>query len=163
MITSKLLLVAALSAPVAELPDNVNLKQVECLATAVYYEAKSEPLKGQIAVAEVTMNRVANSKFPNTPCKVVKFAVKSKKSGKLVCAYSWFCHKKEVAIRFAKKNISAIKQYKRATEVAIKVLSGEVKEHTDGATHFFNPRLANPRWKRRMVRTVVIGNHDFYR
>jgi len=45
---------------------------VICLATAIYFEARSEPLDGQVAVANVIMNRVASDKFPNSPCEVVK-------------------------------------------------------------------------------------------
>ena len=46
--------------------------EVVCIAMAIYFEARSEPLDGQVAVANTIMNRVASPKFPDTPCQVVK-------------------------------------------------------------------------------------------
>ena len=48
------------------------ISAIVCLATAIYYESRSEPLEGQVAVGNVIMNRVASDKFPNSPCEVVK-------------------------------------------------------------------------------------------
>ena len=58
---------------------------IMCLALNIYFEARSEPIQGQIAVAEVTLNRVASEKHPDTICGVVK---QSNKNG---CAFSWYC------------------------------------------------------------------------
>ena len=56
-----------------------------CLALNIYFEARNQPTSGQIAVAEVTLNRVASRNYPNTVCGVVK---QSNKNG---CAFSWYC------------------------------------------------------------------------
>lgn len=52
-------------------PVEAGEKQIQCLAKNIYYEARGEPESGQYAVAHVTLNRVADTRFPNTICKVV--------------------------------------------------------------------------------------------
>ena len=67
-------------------------QETECLSKNIYFEARDQVTKGQIAVALVTINRVKSKRFPNTICKVVKQA--SYKNGKVVrnrCHFSWFC------------------------------------------------------------------------
>ena len=59
-----------------------------CLALNVYFEARSEPIAGKIAVAEVTLNRVASQDYPNTICEVV---LQENQNG---CSFSWWCDKK---------------------------------------------------------------------
>ena len=56
-----------------------------CLALNIYFEARSEPIQGQIAIAEVTLNRVASANFPNDVCSVV---LQDNNSG---CQFSWWC------------------------------------------------------------------------
>ena len=64
-------------------------KDLECLALNIYREAGHEPFEGKVAVAQVTLNRVVDSRFPNTVCDVVyeKTAVYSK----VICQFSWYC------------------------------------------------------------------------
>lgn len=64
-------------------------KEIECLAQNIYFEAKSESLKGQIAVGLVTINRVLSEKYPNTICEVVWQKRKHPKTGKWVAQFSW--------------------------------------------------------------------------
>jgi N-acetylmuramoyl-L-alanine amidase len=56
-----------------------------CLALNIYFEARSEPIQGQIAIAEVTLNRVASPNFPNDVCSVV---LQDNSAG---CQFSWWC------------------------------------------------------------------------
>ena len=58
---------------------------IMCLALNIYFEARDQPLNGQVAVAEVTLNRVTSKKHPNTICGVVK------QSNSKGCAFSWYC------------------------------------------------------------------------
>lgn len=69
MIASLLLLSFSLAAPVV--PSLPSISELKCLAANVYREARGEPISGQIAVAKVTLNRVADKRFPKTICKVV--------------------------------------------------------------------------------------------
>ena len=69
-----------------------------CLALNTYHEAKNQSMIGQIATAQVVMNRVADSRYPNTVCEVVKQGPKYKGSDVPVrhkCQFSWFCDGKD--------------------------------------------------------------------
>ena len=65
-----------------------------CMALNIYHEARNQSMVGQVAVAEVVMNRVEDSRFPDTICEVVKQAVTYKNTDKPVlhkCQFSWYC------------------------------------------------------------------------
>ena len=156
---------------------------VMCLALNLYHEARSEPLKGQLAVAHVVMNRVNDPQFPQTVCGVIKqktsFAVPSevvtehkKEVGfgpwkkiettietnivftkKVVCQFSWFCEK-------TLKKPKDKETFNEMVELAKAVLAGETEDPTDGAK-FFHSKKVKPGWKRQRV--AVIGQHIFYK
>lgn len=173
MITAKLLLVYILqSADINGLSvdtTNINQQEAYCLAQNVYYEARSEDIKGQFAVASVTLNRMKDSRFPNTVCDVVQFSIKSKITNTIVCAFSWYCENnrkgREIPVRNkdGSENQAVIEQFRTASIVAISVLAGGIPDNTFGATHFHNPFVSNPAWKKEMKKTIRVGNHDFYR
>lgn len=170
MITAKLLLVyllhttniVGINVPTL----NIDPVQAYCLAENIFYEARNESIQGQFAVASVTINRVNDSRFPDTICNVVKQTAISKVSKKIVCAFSWYCERdKEIPVtnKDGSINQNVVDQFQIASIVAITALSGEVTDNTNGATHFCNPHLSNPMWKREMTKTMRIGNHDFYK
>jgi spore germination cell wall hydrolase CwlJ-like protein len=136
--------------------------QLECLAKNIYYEARGESIKGQIAVARVVMNRVRHHAFGNTPCKVINQAnlitVNDADTGEekkvKVCQFSWVCEPNAPL----NKN-SAV--YQRALQIAKEVLKYDA--HADllpRNTLFFHSVNVNPNWGYRRV--AVIGNHVFY-
>jgi N-acetylmuramoyl-L-alanine amidase len=127
--------------------DTDRARQVRCLAEAVYYEAKGEPLRGQQAVAEVVANRVASRAYPNTFCGVVY-----QRSAR-VCQFSWAC-----SPRRAPSGI----QWQRANEIAERVVDGWRPGVARGATHFHATFVA-PSWSRVYRRVATIGGHMFYR
>ena len=127
---------------------DVQAQEIECLAQNLYYEARGESTKGQIAVGMVTMNRVKSPGYPDTVCGVV--TQKHKKT----CQFSWVCNKKLPRI---KEDI-----YENTKELAHKIYHGEVKDITRGATHFHNHTVV-PIWAQTKRMTVQIGNHFFYR
>ena len=173
MITAKILLAYLLStAGGADLgidTSRVDLDQAYCLAENIYYEARNEDIKGQFAVASVTLNRANDARFPNTICGVVKYSIKSKRSNKLVCAFSWYCENdkkgREIPVRNKDGSINqqVVDQFQVASMVAITVLGGNVEDYTRGATHFHNPFRSQPDWRHQLVKTMSIGNHDFYK
>ena len=65
-------------------------RQLDCLARNIYHEAGHEPFEGKVAVAQVTMNRARDSKFPIDVCGVV--FQKNIFMEKVVCQFSWYCH-----------------------------------------------------------------------
>lgn len=173
MITAKMLLTYFLQTVSIVSPDvdvsGVDINQAYCLAKNVYYESRSEDIKGQFAVASVTINRVNDERWPDTVCGVVRQITISNKSKKKVCAFSWYCEKdkggKDIAIlrKDGTINQRVVDQFQVATMVAITTLAGSVDDNTRGATHFHNPFTSDPAWRFELTRTMRVGNHDFYR
>ena len=130
-----------------------------CLALNTYHEAKNQSMVGQIAVAEVVMNRVADRRYPNTVCEVVKQGPKYKGSDIPVrhkCQFSWFCDGKSDI----PKNEKA---WKKAQDYAYLVLNNRIQiDVTEGATHY-HATYVKPSWAKTKTRTTRIETHIFYR
>ena len=135
-----------------------------CLALNTYHEAKNQSLVGQIATAQVVMNRVADDRYPNTVCEVVKqgphrpswenpekeYPVKHR------CQFSWYCDGKSDV----PKNEKA---WKKAQDYAYLVLYNRINlDVTEGATHY-HATYVRPAWARTKTRTTRIEKHIFYR
>ena len=131
-----------------------------CLALNVYHEAKNQPFIGQVAVAQVVMNRVYDERYPNTVCEVVKQGPKYKGSDVPVrhkCQFSWFCDGKSDEPKRDSK------EWFKAQDYARIVLSGRiVLDVTEGATHY-HATYVKPSWARTKTRTTRIESHIFYR
>ena len=131
-----------------------------CLALNTYHEAKNQSMVGQVATAQVVMNRVADSRYPNTVCEVVKQGPKYKGSDVPVrhkCQFSWFCDGKSDE---PKKDSEA---WFKAQDYARIVLSGRiVLDVTEGATHY-HATYVRPSWAKTKTRTTRIESHIFYR
>ena len=136
-----------------------------CLALNTYHEAKNQSMIGQVATAQVVMNRVADSRFPNTVCEVVKqgqhrpswkepnveHPVRHK------CQFSWFCDGKSDEPRRDSK------EWFKAQDYARIVLSGRIAlDVTEGATHY-HATYVKPSWAKTKTRTTRIESHIFYR
>jgi spore germination cell wall hydrolase CwlJ-like protein len=141
----------------------IDPEQAYCLAENIYYESRNEDIRGQIAVASVTVNRAKDPRFPGTICEVVKFTAPSKITNKPVCAFSWYCENDKKGKTIIIKNDHIREQFETAAKIAIEVLAGSIEDNTQGATHFHNPFTSFPTWRLQMKKTMVIGNHAFYR
>lgn len=128
-------------------------QDLNCLARNIYHEARGEPIDGQYAVAEVTMNRVASKHYPNTVCDVVyqkNFDVIRKRN---VSAFSW-----------TELDMTAPldgKIWKRTWKIAEEVYDEEAEPRVEGAL-FYHSRYIRPRWSRRKRHIAKIGRHIFY-
>ena len=118
-------------------------QEINCLAKNIYHEARGESFQGQIAVALVTVNRVASKLFSNTVCGVV-YAHKQ---------FSWTQNKN--------KKITDEKAWSSALKLATAVLSKQVYEPKFTAI-YFHTRQVKPKWAKTKVITARIGNHIFY-
>ncbi|KUF12013.1 cell wall hydrolase [Pseudoponticoccus marisrubri] len=148
--------VAATAEEVASFSRNTGAAQVggaewRCLAEALYFEARGESLKGQMAVAEVIMNRVDSPRYPNSVCGVINQGT----GRKYACQFTYTCdgHPEHIAEPGA---------WERVGQVARKMLSGAPRTLTKGATHYHTTAV-NPKWARVFPRTAAIGVHRFYR
>lgn len=125
--------------------------QWQCLAEAVYFESRGEPLAGQIAVAEVVLNRTDSPSYPGSVCGVTKQGAGSGRG----CQFSYACDGHPDTMR------SGVAR-ERAGKIARMLIDGRPRTVTDGATHFHATRV-RPDWSRRFARTAAIGHHIFYR
>ncbi|MCA0433637.1 MAG: cell wall hydrolase [Proteobacteria bacterium] len=123
-----------------------------CLARAVYFEARSETEMGQIAVAKVIMNRVKDPNYPKTVCGVVYQGSQRRNS----CQFSFACD----GLPDDVKNPAA---WSRSKKIAQKVMSGDYKmvDAMSKATNY-HADYVKPRWARSMKKIVKIGTHIFY-
>lgn len=123
----------------------------QCLAEAVYFEARGETLKGQFAVAEVILNRVESPNYPGSVCGVVRQG-----TGQVgACQFSYTCDGRPEVI-------SDAAAWERAGKIARLMLDGNDRPLTDGATHFHTV-TAKPVWSHIFDQTARIGAHLFYR
>lgn len=128
-------------------------QQWRCLAEALYFEARGEDLAGQVAVAEVILNRVDSGAFPKTVCAVIR---QGASSGKLnACQFSFKCDGRS-------EDIAERDAFERVGRVARVMLDGMPRILTHGAT-YYHTNAVRPRWARRFEETAEIGPHLFYR
>ena len=128
-------------------------QQVDCLAKNIYHEAKSEPREGQVAVALVTLNRLASGNYANDVCGVVN----QKTNG--VCQFSWVCQP-FIATKSLTSNTNSL--YNDIRNVAVYVIMNydNIHDVTKGAT-FYHADYVNPQWG--LPKTTQIGRHIFYK
>ena len=136
-----------------ELLAQVFLQQGNCLADAMYYEARGEGRSGQMAIAEVVYNRMRSGYYPRTICGVV-FEGSQLHTG---CQFSFTCG----GVMDRPKS-SAV--WRRTQRLALQIVTGIVQlgDTTGGALSFHAEDVA-PGWADTMSRTIQIGHHIFYR
>jgi N-acetylmuramoyl-L-alanine amidase len=124
-------------------PVEARLTDIECLARNIYHEARGEPLEGQLAVAQVTLNRVQSDKYQNTVCGVV------------------YAHRQFSWTNSGTKKIKNAKAWRAALDVSRAVLTQSVALPKFAAMHF-HTRQVRPTWAKNKQIVAVIGNHIFY-
>lgn len=128
------------------------LRQRRCLATAIYFEARGEPVRGQLAVAQVVMNRVRSSLYPDTVCGVV-YQGQLRRTG---CQFSFTCDGIADVPRDKAKWIES-------NELARRMTDGETWLKDIGHATNYHANYVKPRWRREMTRIKQLGRHIFYR
>jgi spore germination cell wall hydrolase CwlJ-like protein len=123
-----------------------------CLANAIYFEARSEPLKGQIAVAQVVMNRVFSGFYPANVCGVVY----QNAQRHLACQFTFACDGKS-------KAINERAAWARANRIAKQTLDGKLYETAVGTSTHYHAVYVHPNWVHEMKKFVRFGIHNFYR
>lgn len=150
------LLAADVSAPS---PDKPPLdSEVYCLALNIYHEARGEDYLAQLAVADVTMNRVESKAFPNSVCEVVTEAkMKLDWRGDAVpirhqCQFSWFCD-----------GMDDTPEDGLGWRNALAVATNEDFRGITRGALFYHSTSVMPFWANSFIRLGTIGNHVFYR
>lgn len=127
-----------------------------CMAMNIYHEARNESTVGQMAVAQVVMNRVEDDRFPDDVCAVVTQGIHWESiPAKNRCQFSWYCDGLSDQPRNAKA-------FERSQEIAAMVLEGWTGTYFDGATHYHADYVL-PNWAHHHTRIVKIDSHIFYR
>jgi spore germination cell wall hydrolase CwlJ-like protein len=127
-------------------------KEQACLANGIYFEARSESVRGQAAVAQVILNRVRNPTYPNSICGVVY----QNDSWFNRCQFSFACDGR-------KKRIDSPAAYKTAQEIAMAVTAGKIFIPEVGSSTHYYAQYVHPGWARTMQKMTKIGLHIFYR
>ena len=158
---------------VEELYTEQNRPELYCLAQNIYFEAKSEPLAGQYAVADVVLNRVNDTRYPNSICEVVregpiKESWKTKQDPNLSdderiyypkknrCQFSWYCDGKTDKVRDQDA-------WRKAQVIAYKIVhTDKMRGITEGATHY-HADYVSPKWANEIQLVGTISTHIFYR
>ena len=130
-------------------------RQLTCLARNVFYEANGEPMAGQMAVAQVTVNRSKSGLFPNDLCAVV--AQTTVVGDDKVCQFSWYCDSRTNKTKVIDKNSPS---YIAAKKVLV---DGQKVAKIDKDVMWFHEDSVkvNPRWPHKVA--TKIGNHVFYK
>ena len=124
-----------------------------CLARNIYHESRGEPIAGQYAVAEVTLNRVDSRRFPDTVCEVVYEKRFDSGRNRLVGAFSW--------TEFDSVSEPTGIEWRRARRAA-ETIYDKQHEPTIPDALFYHADSIEPRWAKTKVRIAKIGSHIFY-
>ena len=126
--------------------------EADCMAEAIYYEARSESLAGQLAVTEVVMNRVASDFYPNSVCGVV-YQGSTRRTG---CQFSFTC---DGSMDYQPRGDA----WDRAQHISAHVLTGGARSTLTGDATHYHTDYVSPYWHHGLVKTKTIGTHIFYR
>ncbi|MBV8792110.1 MAG: cell wall hydrolase [Pseudolabrys sp.] len=127
-------------------------KAERCLANAIYFEARSEPVRGQMAVAQVVVNRAFSGFYPNDICGVVY----QNAQRHLSCQFTFACDGK-------RKVINERGNWARANRIAKQTLDGQIYIPEVGKSTHYHASYVRPNWVHEMKRLVRYGLHSFYR
>jgi spore germination cell wall hydrolase CwlJ-like protein len=124
----------------------------KCLAEAVYFEARGEPVRGQVAVAQVVMNRVFSGFYPGNVCGVVY----QNAHRHLACQFTFACDNVRDVVR-------EHELWSQAKQIARDTMDGKLWLPEIGKSTHYHASWVNPWWVRTMRKNARIGVHSFYR
>lgn len=127
------------------------LTEADCLARAIYFEARSESEVGQLAVAKVVLNRVKDPAYPKSICQVVYQGSQRPNA----CQFSFACD----GISDEPKQREA---WKKSKQIASRALAGDQSIQILGAATYYHADYVTPKWSSSFKRLIKIGRHIFY-
>lgn len=146
LVLKEVVLAVNLLTSTPNLPADVSVVDLTCMAKNIYFEARGEKDSGRAAVAFVTLNRVHSDNFPDSICEVVQQDEQ----------FSWLSDgKSDIPKDWP--------SYRRAMLIGAEVMADAYLDPTDGATHYFAHELVNPYWADVFTTTAQIGGHTFKR
>jgi spore germination cell wall hydrolase CwlJ-like protein len=127
-------------------------REEKCLSEVIYFEARGEAVRGQIAVAQVVMNRVFSGKYPNTVCGVVY----QNKHRHMACQFTFACDNYADVIREPD-------MWERAKKISKAMLDGQIWLPEVGKSTHYHAYYVHPSWVHEMTKLWKFGVHTFYR
>src|SRR5262245_44073367 len=134
------------------LDEDTRAKSEKCLAEAIYFESRGEAVRGQMAVAQVILNRVFSGKYPNTVCGVVY----QNAHRRLHCQFTFACDGIPDIVREPD-------MWERAQTIAAEMLDGKLWLPEVGKATHYHAYWVHPGWVREMTKMHRLGVHTFYR
>ena len=128
------------------------VKSEKCLTEVIYFEARGEAVRGQMAVAQVVLNRVFSGKYPNTVCGVVY----QNSHRHLACQFTFACDRIADVVREPD-------MWERAKTIASEMLDGKLWLPEVGKATHYHAYWVRPSWVREMTKMHKLGVHTFYR
>ena len=149
------------TAPVLTWEPLIAQSEIECMAKNIYFEAAVESTAGQLAVAQVTLNRVKSKHYPNSVCEVVYEGPKDANGfpKRDRCQFSWYCDGKGDE----PKNKGKLWNTSHSLAKYVLTRQRDLIDITDGATHYYATYIDAPRWARQKRITTSIDQHIFFR
>jgi hypothetical protein len=130
----------------------VSDKELWCLATAIYFEARGESYRGQVAVAQVVLNRTKDHRYPNTICGVVY----QNQTQRNACQFSFACDG-------IPETINDRTSWAQAEDIAKRFTAGQLYLTEVGDATHYHATYVRPAWAPRMNKVTQIGLHVFYK
>lgn len=141
-----------LSAPAIRMQEKALEGERRCLAAGIYFEARGESTLGQMAVAEVILNRVESGEYPDTICGVVYQGAKRHNG----CQFSFACDGK---VEVPHNRLA----WRKSQRLARYIMSGQLRREIVGQSLFYHADYVRPYWSQHMVEVAKVGRHIFYR
>ena len=158
------LILGSITVAYAEVEKRASAESLRCLALNIYYEARGSNLADKAGVADVVLNRVKDTRYPNTICEVVQQG-KQKPSWKdpqkmvmvrNMCQFSWYCDGKA-------DNPQDEDRWQEAQLIAYNMIEHDkFRGITEGATHY-HATYVKPTWAKDLQQVGRLGAHIFYR
>jgi spore germination cell wall hydrolase CwlJ-like protein len=126
-------------------------QQIECLATAIYFEARGEPDAGKLAVGHVVMNRVAADDYPDTVCSVVKQGGHERLHR---CQFSFYCD--------GRSDEPTEQEAWRHSQALARAVFWDFSPDPTGGARWYHADYVAPAWRTHFEKGPVIGQHVFY-
>jgi spore germination cell wall hydrolase CwlJ-like protein len=132
--------------------EKARAKTVKCLTEVIYFESRGEQVRGQMAVAQVVLNRAFSGKYPNTVCGVVY----QNAHRHLACQFTFACD--GIADKVKEPDM-----WERANVIANEMLDGKIWLPEVGKATHYHAHWVHPGWVREMTKLHRVGVHTFYR
>ena len=129
--------------------------EVKCLAKNIFYEAQNQPVYGMLAIADVTLNRVNDPRWPSTVCAVVEQRRWIRK--RLICQFSWFCDGKS-----DNPKPEALETFNLCYMLAKVRLEHKDMSILPSDVYWYHNDTVQPYWADAYRPYTTIGDHTFY-